>query len=90
MRVGSVREHTRGMAEPPKTPPIRNDKTPTTIAPVRIDHAVQGRDLDLTEYAAWWTARRADIDARGGPAREPPVADIRKQFERFVYRGGAV
>jgi len=57
---------------------------------VRIEHAVQGTDSDLTEYAAWWTARRADIDARGGPVREPPVADIRKQFEQFVYRGGAV
>ena len=75
--------------QPPPLPAISNDKTPTTISPVRINHAVQGIDSDLTEeeYAAWWTARRADIDARGGPVREPPVADIRKQFGQFEYRG---
>jgi len=59
---------------------------------VHIEHAVQGSDSDLTEEedAAWWMARRAAIDAQGGPVREPPVADIRQQFGRFVYRGGAV
>jgi len=65
---------------PPPIPATSNDETPVTSAPVHIEHAVQGRDSDLTEEedAAWWTARRAVIDARGGLVREPPVADIRQ------------
>ena len=38
----------------------------------------------------WWAAaRRAVIDARGGPVREPRV-NVEAQFEQFKWRGGDV
>jgi hypothetical protein len=38
------------------------------------------------DNAAWWTARRAALKARGSPTRETCVDGV-KLFERFVYCG---
>jgi hypothetical protein len=41
------------------------------------------------QNVTWWAARRAVIDARGGPVRKPRV-NVEAQFEKFKWRGGDV
>ena len=74
-------------ALPPPPPP----KQPQSArAPSRITKPLRAttrhRGPTKKHFAAWWVAHRADIDALGGPVREPRT-NVDVQFEQFRYRG---
>ena len=76
----------------PEAPP-----SPASAKPTAGDAAASGTSVrrlkrahthrwTKADNAAWWTARRATLKARGSPTRESCDEGV-KLFERFVYCG---